>query len=387
MPNGWDIWERNFYNAKRFFNTKGNLKTKANLKAKWFNEFKQLNWLEQQIRGSTLERKFGATTFGMFDSPTRSSDETFSELIAFSPERTKFKVDDKGHFTNFELTEVIGGSKQPVKHPIAGDNLDNVFHEVLRPHEKKYQGISVLEPTWDLANARMIVIQCMTIHTARVASGIRKATVATRPGKPEDDAVIAIMELGLSRLEADDMSVILRSGYTTQGQQWKDELEIDTGGGQYNYADKIEIIHKGLSIATGIPKNYYDGIFYGSLYASDSILRMLHTALKLIQDTWTIRLEKQVKRWCATNEQEWGKEFYLDWNLKPKLTEKEEAELNFILANTQKTLKDAGIIDTEEARTSLKIKDPKKVIEQPRGPLDIDVTGLGGKEKEKEVEK
>ena len=39
--NGWDVWSRNFYNAKRFFESKGNVKTKARLKAKWYNDFEE----------------------------------------------------------------------------------------------------------------------------------------------------------------------------------------------------------------------------------------------------------------------------------------------------------------------------------------------------------
>lgn len=343
----------------------------------WWTQYKRLNWIEEQIRGITFERKFGATTFGIF----KNWDEEPSDLIAFSPKRTKFLINPQGHFIAFLLEEVIGGSNLPVPHKVRGDNLNDVFHDVLRPAEKKYQGISVLEPVWDLAQARAIVIQSMAIHTARVASGIRKATIASRDDKAEDDTVVALMELGLSRLEADDMSITLRSGVTPQGHQWEDKLEIDTGGAQYNYTDKIEIIHKGLSIATGIPKNYYDGIFYGSLYASDSILRMLHTALKTIQDQWTFRIEKQIQRWCELNKHDWSDEYYLDWGLKPKLTEKEEVEIDFIKAQTQSALKIAGIIDNEEARTSLKLKDPDKVIEQPRNPLDIDISGLDSKKR------
>jgi hypothetical protein len=40
-PDGFKIWERNFFNAKRFFETKGNIKTKSRLKDKWFNDFKK----------------------------------------------------------------------------------------------------------------------------------------------------------------------------------------------------------------------------------------------------------------------------------------------------------------------------------------------------------
>ncbi len=41
LNTGWEMWERNFYNAKRFFSTKGNLKTKSKLKDKWFRDFQK----------------------------------------------------------------------------------------------------------------------------------------------------------------------------------------------------------------------------------------------------------------------------------------------------------------------------------------------------------
>ena len=38
---GWDIWEKNFFNAKRFFRSKGNKNTRSRLKDKWFKGFKE----------------------------------------------------------------------------------------------------------------------------------------------------------------------------------------------------------------------------------------------------------------------------------------------------------------------------------------------------------
>lgn len=39
MKTAWDIWGKNFENAKRFFNSKGNIHTKSRLKDKWHNDF------------------------------------------------------------------------------------------------------------------------------------------------------------------------------------------------------------------------------------------------------------------------------------------------------------------------------------------------------------
>ncbi len=37
----WDIWTKNWENAKRFFDSKGNIKTRAKLKAKWLKDFEK----------------------------------------------------------------------------------------------------------------------------------------------------------------------------------------------------------------------------------------------------------------------------------------------------------------------------------------------------------
>jgi len=41
IEDGWEVWERNFYGAKKFFTSKGNIKTKARLKAKWLKQFQE----------------------------------------------------------------------------------------------------------------------------------------------------------------------------------------------------------------------------------------------------------------------------------------------------------------------------------------------------------
>ncbi len=51
--NIWDLWHKEFYNARAFFKTKGNIKTKSRLKDKWYKEFKEmLQLVEKEVHKS-----------------------------------------------------------------------------------------------------------------------------------------------------------------------------------------------------------------------------------------------------------------------------------------------------------------------------------------------
>jgi len=39
--NVWELWEKEFYNAKAFFDSKGDMKTKSRLKDKWYKSFEK----------------------------------------------------------------------------------------------------------------------------------------------------------------------------------------------------------------------------------------------------------------------------------------------------------------------------------------------------------
>ncbi|KKK90120.1 hypothetical protein LCGC14_2726260, partial [marine sediment metagenome] len=143
------------------------------------DELEKLNWLESIIRGVVLERKDGAVTFVLFDE---------GHLMPFRKSNVQFRIDAFGDFTAFKLKEKIGGGNTDIYH-YAGDveqldlpveqvvedigDLDDVFHEVLRPDEYRYQGISVLEPILDVLNTRRIIIGAIGIHATRKAAGLR----------------------------------------------------------------------------------------------------------------------------------------------------------------------------------------------------------------------
>ena len=231
------------------------------------DEIKGLGWLEALIRGVVFERKKGSVAFVLFDE---------GQLIPFKQDNVQFRIDEYGDFSAFKLKEKIGGSNMPIDH-YAGDvslfeetgevlledigSLEDVFHEVLRPDEYRYQGITVLEPILDIINTRRIIIGAIGVHATRKAAGLRIATVEQRIGKPDDDIVMSNVEMGISRLEADDMSLILRSGVDpVSGTPWADKFEIlDTDN--YDFLSKLEVCHRCLSAATGIPVNYWNGIF------------------------------------------------------------------------------------------------------------------------------
>ena len=353
---------------------------------KWWEEYLKLNWIDNIIRGAVFERIGGATTFALYTTRLNENEvekEIPAELIPFKRDDTQFWIDKFGKFTKFKLTEHIGGAHTPLEHTIEDEALENVFHHVLRPVKYKFQGTSVIEPIWDLLNVRAIILQSAGLISARLAAGLRKATVAARQDKTEDDATVASMELGLKKLESDDTTITLRSGYDAEGRKWEDTLEIDTGGAQFNYLDKIEIVNQGLSIATGIPANYFKGIFFGSLYASDSILRMLHTTLKKIQFDWTQRIETMIKRWCEIKGYTYAPDLTLTWNLKPKLTDEEEANINLTKASRNSTYLANGVLDVEEVRKAEDFQPYDKQIEKPAA-MGINVSGLNPKEDEEE---
>ena len=40
--NIWELWEKEWKNAKRFFDSKGNIRTKSKYKDKWFKDFSDI---------------------------------------------------------------------------------------------------------------------------------------------------------------------------------------------------------------------------------------------------------------------------------------------------------------------------------------------------------
>lgn len=343
----------------------------------WATEFHKQQYLDDIIRGVVFERKRGAVTFALFTGPDKIT------LMPFRKDHVHFEVDELGNLDKFYLEEHIGGGQDPILHEVDGDLLPNIFHEVLRPDKFRYQGISVLEPIWDLLDERRIVYQGAAILTGRVSSGIRVATVESRSDSTEDDAVQSEMETALANLESDDISVVLRRGFTVEGQRWEDTLEI-MGGPNFNFLEKVDMVHRGLSVATNIPKNFFDGIFQGSLMGAETVLQMLHAALRKIQDDWTFRLEAIIKRWCELTGKTWANNLKIEWQLKPTLTDQDKATLELTQAQTLATLLASGIISVEEARKDLDL-DESAIPIKP-ADVSIQVDGLDEKEEPEEEE-
>lgn len=358
------IVERSFRDGFTIVNKKGD-------EPKWIDDFQNQNYLDEIIRGVVSERKFGQVTFSLFQDD--DSDEI--DLLHFPKNNVKLSIDDDGDIDAFELTREISSTKLPVPYEILNDNLDNVFHEVLRPGKYMYQGISVLEPIWDLIDARQILFQSSTLLTARVASGIRTATVMMRTDGGKDTAAVTAAELGLARLEATDQSIVLRHG-VKDGVAWKDELNI-IGGPDYKFIEKLDMIHRGLSVATNISSNFFNGIYVGSLTGAETVLQILFAALKKIQDDWSYRLEAIIKQWCEISGNTWDPDLHIEWALKPILTEQDKANVEYIKAQTIALLYSTGLIKQSEGRDKLGY-DPEVVVDKPV-QMGVQIEGLDNK--------
>ena len=329
------------------------------------DEIRQLNWLPEMTRATQRERGFGAVTIAIFDN---------DELKSFTKGDSHFNIDEKGTFTSFELTEHIGGGHDNIDHEIVGaEALEDVFHVVLRPGEKKYEGISVIEPIFDVARQRAELLESCAILVIRVAAGVRIVTIEERGDNDEMRDIESKYNLGLKGMYAGDDTMIMYKSYDpASGKEKKDDFEIFTGV-DFNFSEKLDMYHKSLSIATGIPKNYWDGIFQGETLGAPAVLRMLYSAMRLICDDWAYHYERLHEQWAKNNSINWPDEFHLVWNLKPKLTDAEEANINMIKTTTVTTMLQNDLITQATAQEMLDV--PIEEIEptQPEpDPFDSD---------------
>jgi len=347
--------------------------------------------LPKLIHGVQQHEGHGAVTFAFFKG--RESPDKI-ELLAFSPDDVGIKVNEEGIITDYELTEYIGADNLPsIVHTVPKkdkkgnyvdlgivskeDQLANVFHIILHPQKYKFKGIPRIEKIWDLAHAHLIALESAMVGTIRAGYGIKKATIHDRQDSTQNASAESKMDTGLSALDSGDTSIIVFSGIdTATGQKWEDKIELETGDMQFDYAEKIDIYHKIASFLTGLPKNFLDGIFAGETLAGDIIYRMIQSQLRELREEWTEYLVPLVERWCELKGLSWQPGYKLEWRMpKAKLTEKEEAEIENIQAQTQAILLNNGIKDIKEVRTTLEIK-PYDYKPEAKADLSMSVEGL-----------
>lgn len=346
---------------------------------KWDKDY----FLPEIIRGVQNESGHGAVTFAFFKG--RSGDAESLELCQFKPEYVGINVDDNGNIIELELTELIGSETRPeiVHHVDTPKKLLNTFHKVLRPSDIRYKGIPRCEKIWDIAYAHQIVLEAAMVGTVRAGYGLKQAIIHYRDDKGEMEKAERSIELGLANLDSGDTSIIVYSGIDPATKQtWTDEVKIDSGNVTFDYSEKIDICHKVLAFLTGLPKNFFDGIFSGETLAGDIIYRMIQSQLRELREEWTEELIPILKRWAELRSITWVDEWKIEWRMPTaKLTEKEEAEINFIEAQTQAVLKNAGLIDVVDGREALELS-TKEIVPEAQPSIGVDVTGLGDKPEE-----
>jgi hypothetical protein len=349
------------------------------------DEIEKLRWESVLALAAKKECQFGAVSLVLFED--YNEEGSYSLLKSFRPARTSLNFHENGQISEYIFEEYLNSVSTPLTFKIEDpEEMENVFHIVLRPHyDYPYRGQSKLEPVWDVAHGHQIILESAMVCSARVAYGIRKATIMDRGDPTKNTALANAVEEGMKDLEAGDTSIILWGGYTDKGGTFQDTLEIDTGSIDFNYTEKLDIYHKSLAFITGIPKNFWDGIFQGSLVGAEVVKQMLDSSLKELREEWTQIIEDIIKRWCELNNMEWKDTYHVVWKLEQDLSEREKKELENIEANTDSILINTGIMDVPEIREKRGLKDPNKEIIPP-SQFNIDVKGLDSEGEEENEE-
>jgi hypothetical protein len=351
----------------------------------WSDEFFKIF---NVIRAAQLEYGYGAVTIAIMDDALND----VSKILNFKPKHVTFSVDERGNITQYVLTEQIAQDKDDVPYivPLLDEetgkeiaSLEDVKHVVLRPGKFKFKGIPIPEGIWNLCNARACLLQSAAIHTAKVASGMKSVTIFDRGSDEENDAIVSNYELGLRGYDSGDTSILL---YKTiiDGKEIEDTLTIDQGTGQFIYSEKLDMYHKALSSKLGIPKNWFDGIVYGTLGA-EKIMEMLYGSFRRLQNKWNPHILEVAERWAALNDKNFSPNYEIQWRPLSTPTEKEQTEINEKKMAYAMNGYNAGLIDHDEARKHLGY-DPKAIEKPSTFTFDIKDQEGGGFGKNDEAE-
>ena len=337
--------------------------------------------LEALIPVAQTASKYGSCTAALFESVDRF-DNIYTEIKGFRPKRVRMdfptvdELEDNGNDTSYALLPIRYQLEEILPYPnvpniisidIDQEEFDNIFHIVPDPDpDNWYKGISEMDPVWDIAHGHQVILESSMVCSVRVAYGIRKATIMDRGDPTKNTALANKMEEGLKKLESGDTSIILWGGVNDKGQVFQDSIEVDTGSVDFNYTEKLDMYHRTLAMITGIPKNWWDGIFQGSTIGAEVAKSILKSALKDRRKKFTMFFTDIFRRWCELNNFQWQDSYYLAWKQEPILTEREEAEIDNIKATTDQTLISARIKSIEEVRESRDLKGP--IPEPPVNP-------------------
>lgn len=359
-------------------------------------DFDKLGWMPTLIRGVQYETNYGSIAFSLHFplSKEQLNGEENSEikdkeiiLKAFRPKNIDIGINELGLVDGYMLTEKIDSPKKPElyhhvpkqdeKGNVIGspEELQNVIFRCLRQGDVWWRGHPKWEGMWDVARSHYSSLEASMVGNVRRGYGQKIATLWDRGDDDENAKVKSSTERGMVNLDSGDTSIVMYSIVDPQGNVREDKIDVDFGDSQYNHAEDIDTYHKVASFLLSVPKNLLDGIFSGETLAGDIIYRMLQEALHEFRVDWIEPFNAILRRWAELTGRKWGDDFTVRFKTpKAKLTEREEAEIDQLEANTQSTLKISGIVDTEDARDKLGLE-KKEIIPEEEEPIRIKVNG------------
>ena len=341
-------------------------------KAPWSDEFTQLFDVAE---AAGIDRGWGCVSIGLMDDKANGA----TRIVSFPPKNVTIKTDKLGNTEAYSLTEPIAHDKDDYTHIVPNPGktkakLEDVIHVVIRKGKYRYQGEPILDPCWDLIKGRTGLLEAASVFITRVAYGIKRATYHDRGSKPANDSIKAYYEQALLDFDSGNTNIVLMSVESDDSKAIiSDKIEITQGeGGQFNFTEKQDLFHKALSLILGVPKNSLDGVFQGETVGARAVLELLYAAYRIMQKNWITWINMVASRWAALN----NKEFLPDYNatFKPLviMSEKEQADIDQVKAQTYAIFYATGIMELDEIREKLELepRDIKRPEDDKSGKQD-----------------
>lgn len=154
----------------------------------WANEFANDIWvkkdLRQLIKAYALERRDGKSLLAFMDAPGHERGFVFR---AFSRENYEIEYDEFGEISYVKATSKISGRSKDIDHyfgmkenegvekPDKGNGIKFVRELIFRPREDTNEGMSYLEPIWDVLMGLYFLRSHSAYAVAKAGAGQKKA--------------------------------------------------------------------------------------------------------------------------------------------------------------------------------------------------------------------
>jgi hypothetical protein len=292
--------------------------------------------------------------------PSAPEGGRLAKLYAFTPEECVVKqYTAVGDPLSMELTVHVGeGEGQIREKKIILPAEDFIFFNT-RPIGRGYQGMSALEPVWDMLTYIRRLYWSMCFYDMKIGHGL--FAVMTEGG---------IQDEYITKLEASLQDIGTQTSWIIDGTKIKEAKYIGAGAGATDFDTHINACLKLVAAGTGVAMDVLVGASAGTISGSDVNQKSSFKEVSEIQGSTEPVWEEIIKRMGFDN----GDYGFL-WNARYAHDEEEQAKIDFAHAQTQQIKLDWMTINEVRAEEGLP---PTEGGDKLKAEFQINVDGLGG---------